>query len=63
MRGFSFGVNYTSLLHARFFKSYDKLGGKFLVETIKHAYYGEKVRMTQAKIEEFFNDPSHFFNP
>jgi hypothetical protein len=46
-----------------FFKSYDKLGGEFLVEAIKYAYYGKKVRMTQAKMEEFFNEPSHFVNP
>ena len=46
-----------------FFKSYDKLGGKFLVEAIKAAYYGKKVRMTQAKMEEFFDDPKNFVNP
>jgi hypothetical protein len=46
-----------------FFKYYDKLGGKFLVDAIKHAYYGTKVRMTQAKMEAFFNEPSNFINP
>jgi hypothetical protein len=46
-----------------FFKSYDKLGGKFLVEAIKYAYYGKKVRMTQAKMEEFFDEPANFVNP
>jgi hypothetical protein len=46
-----------------FFKNYDKLGGKILVEAIKYAYYGRKARMTQAKMEEFFDDPSHFMNP
>ena len=45
-----------------FFKNYDKLGGRILVEAIKNAYYGAKVRMTQAKMEEFFADPSHFVN-
>ena len=46
-----------------FFRFYDKLGGKFLVDAIKHAYYGKKVRMTQTKMEEFFNEPSNFINP
>lgn len=46
-----------------FFRSYDKLGGKFLVDAIKRAYYGPKVRMTQVKMEEFFDTPSNFVNP
>jgi hypothetical protein len=46
-----------------FFKNYDKLGGKFLVDAIKFAYFRKNVRMTQAKMEEFFDDPSHFVNP
>ena len=46
-----------------FFRTYDKLGGKFLVSAIKFAYYGGKVRMTQAKMEEFFDEPTNFFNP
>jgi hypothetical protein len=45
------------------FKRYDKRGAEFLVSAIKSAYYGEKVRMTQAKMEEFFDEPSHFANP
>ena len=45
------------------FRGYDKLGAKFLVSAIKSAYYGSRVRMTQAKMEQFFNDPSHFVNP
>jgi len=45
------------------FRNYDKLGGKFLVDAIKYAYYGKKVRMTQAKMEEFFDEPSNFVNP
>ena len=46
-----------------FFRNYDKLGGKFLSDAIKQAYYGPKVRMTQAKMEEFFDDPNNFVNP
>lgn len=46
-----------------FFKSYDQLGGKFLVDSIKHAYYGGQVRMTQARMEEFFDTDSNFVNP
>jgi hypothetical protein len=46
-----------------FFKSYDKLGGKILVDAIKYAYYGKKVQMTQTKMEEFFDKPSNFVNP
>lgn len=44
------------------FKSYDKRGGKILVDSIKYAYYGKKVQMTQAKMEEFFNEPRNFVN-
>jgi len=45
-----------------FFKNYDRLGGKIVVDAIKWAYYRTKVRMTQRKMEEFFNEPSHFLN-
>jgi len=44
------------------FNSYDKGGEKVLVESIKHAFYGKKVRMTQEKMEEFFDEPSNFVN-
>jgi len=30
---------------------------------LKFAYYGGKVRMTQAKMEEFFDEPTNFVNP
>jgi hypothetical protein len=43
-----------------FFKSYDKIGKRFLVDTIKRAYCGKKVRMIQAKMERFFDEPSRF---
>ena len=39
------------------------LGGTFLVDAIKYAYFGNKVTMTQAKMEEFFDNPSNFVNP
>jgi hypothetical protein len=45
------------------FKGYDKLGGRILVDAIKFAYYGPHVRMTQATMEDFLNDPGHFVNP
>ncbi|NTW88850.1 MAG: hypothetical protein HGB26_06955 [Desulfobulbaceae bacterium] len=45
------------------FRNYDKLGAKFLVDAIKLAYFGKKVRMTQAKMEEFFDNPSNFVDP
>lgn len=45
-----------------FFRNYDKLGGKFLVDAIKFRYFGSKVRMTQAKMEEFFDNPHNFVN-
>lgn len=45
-----------------FFRNYDKLGGKFLVDSIKYRYFGSKVRMTQAKMEEFFDNPNNFVN-
>ena len=46
-----------------FFRNYDKRGGKFLVDAIKYRYFGGKVRMTQARMEEFFDDPHNFENP
>jgi hypothetical protein len=46
-----------------FFKPYDKFGGMLLVDRIKYAFFGKKVRMTQGKMEEFFDEPSNFVNP
>jgi hypothetical protein len=46
-----------------YFKSYDKSGAKFLVDAIKLRYFGRRVRLTQSKMEEFFNNPKHFANP
>lgn len=46
------------------FRSYDKLGGDFLVKAIKRAYFGaDPPRMTQKKMEEFFDNPANFANP
>jgi hypothetical protein len=45
------------------FRNYDKIGAKFLVAAIKSAYFGAKVRMTQKKMEEFFDNPDNFINP
>jgi len=43
------------------YRGYDKTGGKFLVDAIKRAYYGpKKPRMTQKKMEEFFDSEDHF---
>jgi len=46
-----------------FFKSNDKRGEKALVDSIKYAFYGKKMRMTQEKMVEFFDEPSNFVNP
>jgi len=45
-----------------FFKSNDKRGEKALVDSIKYAFYGKKMRMTQEKMEEFFDGLSNFVN-
>ena len=45
------------------FNSYDKRGEKVLVDSIKYAYYGKDVQMSQAEMEEFFDEPSNFVNP
>jgi len=44
------------------FKSYEKRGEKFLVDSIKYAYYGKDVQISQAEMEEFFDEPSNFVN-
>jgi hypothetical protein len=45
------------------FNSRDKRGEKVLVDSIKYAFYGKKVSMTQEKMEEFFDEPSNFVTP
>jgi len=44
-------------------KSYKKGGEKVLVDSIKYAYYGEDLQMSQAEMEEFFDEPSNFSLP
>jgi len=46
-----------------FFRNYDKTGARFLVNAIKYKYFGSKVRMTQSKMEEFFDNSHNFKNP
>lgn len=41
--------------------TYDKLGGKLMIQSLKrHLLGGEEVRMTRKRCEEFFNDNSRF---
>ena len=43
------------------FRSYDKTGGKFMVQAIKRAYFGSSShRMTQKRLEEFFDTEGNF---
>ncbi len=45
------------------FRNYDKMGGRFLVKAIKRAYFkNSSCRMTQKRMESFFNDPKNFVN-
>lgn len=46
-----------------FYRDYDKTGGKIMIEAIKFAYFGNSsTRMTQKRLEEFFNNPENFIN-
>jgi hypothetical protein len=41
--------------------SYDKTGGKFVIDAIKHHVFGNsKARLTKAKCEGFFDDVTNF---
>jgi len=43
------------------FRSYnDKGGDKVLADSIKYAYYGKDVQMSEEEMEEFFEEPSNF---
>jgi hypothetical protein len=45
------------------YRSYDKTGARFMVRSIKHAYFGDvSHRMTQARLEAFFDNPTNFVN-
>lgn len=60
------GSSNTSALRPSFFtpdyyKNYDKFGASELISAIKDAYYKDVTfRMTQKRLEEFFNNPEHF---
>jgi hypothetical protein len=46
------------------FRNYDKTGGKFLVHSIKHAYFGNSShRMTAKRLEKFWGNDDNFVNP
>ena len=51
-----------SLLVSEHLKSYDKLGGKFLVNTVRHAYELPKV-LRQPDMERFFATKANFTLP
>lgn len=45
------------------FRKYDKTGSKFLVDEIKRVYFGSSsYRLTQKRLEDFFNDRDNFVN-
>ena len=46
------------------FRKYDKTGGKFLVQSLKYAYFGSSsYRMTKKRIEDFWDNDANFVNP
>jgi hypothetical protein len=52
-----------ALLSPDFFLRYRKHGETVLIDAIKRRYFGRAARMTQAMMEEFFDDPNNFVNP
>lgn len=43
------------------FRGYDNTGGRFLVEAIKHEFFGDKsYRMTKKRLQDFWNEPDNF---
>ena len=43
------------------FRSYDKTGAEIMIAAIKYAYFGSSsARMTQKRMEDFFDDPNNF---
>ncbi len=47
--------------HSELYKNYDKTGGKFLVDAIKHAYFGNgPYNITAKRADEFFDTPDNF---
>jgi hypothetical protein len=50
-----------SFLASEIFRSYDKTGGKFLVGAVKYRYFGDSsYRMTQKRLETFFENEANF---
>jgi len=50
-----------SFFQGDYFRNYDKTGNTILVRTIKKAYFGSpSVKMSQERIEEFFDNPANF---
>lgn len=46
-----------------FYRNYDKTGANFMIEAIKSAYFKDpSYRMTQKRMEDFFNDRNNFMN-
>ncbi len=62
------GSSYSSSLKSSFFtpdlyRNYDKFGARELIKAIKYAYFGDSTyRMTQGRMENFFDNPSFFVN-
>jgi hypothetical protein len=45
------------------YRSYDKTGGRLLVEAIKFRYFGDtSYRITDKRADEFFDNPANFVN-
>jgi hypothetical protein len=62
--GGSYSVpTYPSFYTPDFFRQYDKTGAYFLVQAIKRVYFGDpSIKMTQKRMEDFFNNPINFVN-
>lgn len=44
-----------------YYRNYDKMGAKFMIDSIKHAYFNDSsYKMTQKRMEDFFNNPQNF---
>lgn len=52
-----------SLLESDYFRSYNKMGAKILIRAIKGKYFGDStIRLSQRRLEEFFDNPNNFVN-
>ena len=50
-----------SFLQGDYFRDYDKTGNAILLKAIKRVYFGNwSVRLTQERMEEFFETPGNF---